>query len=227
MPNLGPQSKADGPMFRLTQAVAEKPIAPILSPDLTCILPRRVTVVAEKPVLGAPQQLDILTMTDLLILTLFPTLVVAAAIGDVLTLRIPNWLNAATALSVLPMAVLAGMPLDVAQWHLLGGAVLLVFGFTLFARGYIGGGDAKLMAAVGLWIGWSALLPFVIVTSLAGGALAILYKVGQLVQTDLEVRDVAWLKRVIRTDLKLPYGIAIATGALWVYSGTWWMKGLI
>jgi prepilin peptidase CpaA len=166
-------------------------------------------------------------MTDLLILTLFPTLVVAAAIGDVLNMRIPNWLNAATALSVVPMAVLAGMPLDVAQWHLLGGAVLLVFGFALFARGYIGGGDAKLMAAVGLWIGWSALLPFVIVTSLAGGALAILYKLGQLVQTELGVRDVAWLKRVIRADLQLPYGIAITTGALWVYSGTWWMKGLI
>jgi prepilin peptidase CpaA len=166
-------------------------------------------------------------MTDLLILTLFPTLVVAAAIGDVLTMRIPNWLNAATALSVLPMALLAGMPLDVAQWHLLGGAVLLVFGFALFARGFIGGGDAKLMAAVGLWIGWSALLPFVIVMTLAGGALAILYKVGQLVRTDIEVRDVAWLKRVIRADLQLPYGIAIATGALWVYSATWWMKGLI
>jgi prepilin peptidase CpaA len=122
----------------------------------------------QKNLSSGTQQLDILTMTDLLILTLFPTLVVAAAIGDVLTMRIPNWLNAATALSVLPMAVLAGMPLDVAQWHLLGGAVLLVFGFALFARGYIGGGDAKLMAAVGLWIGWSALLPFVIVTSVGG-----------------------------------------------------------
>ena len=166
-------------------------------------------------------------MTELFILTLFPTLVVAAAIGDVLTMRIPNWLNAVTALSVLPMAVLAGMPLDVAQWHLLGGAVLLVFGFALFALGYIGGGDAKLMAAAGLWIGWSAVLPFVIVTSVAGGILAIVYKVGQLVRTDLEVRNVSWLKRVIRADLQLPYGIAVATGALWVYSGTWWMKGLI
>ena len=52
-------------------------------------------------------------MTDFLVLTIFPTLVIAAAIGDLLTLRIPNWLNGATALSVLPMAVLAGMPLEV------------------------------------------------------------------------------------------------------------------
>lgn len=166
-------------------------------------------------------------MTDLFILVLFPTLVLAAAIGDVLTMRIPNWLNAATAISVVPMAVLAGMPLDVAQWHLLAGLVMLLFGFGLFSRGYIGGGDAKLMAAAALWVGWSALLPFVLVTTLAGGALAIIYKLWQLVRTEHVVRDFAWLRKAIRADLELPYGIAIAVGALWVYSKTWWMEALI
>ena len=166
-------------------------------------------------------------MTDLLILVLFPTLVLAAAIGDVFTMRIPNWLNAATALSVVPMAVLAGMPLDVVQWHLLAGLVMLLFGFGLFARGYIGGGDAKLMAAAGLWVGWSALLPFVLVTTLAGGVLAIVYKLWQLARTEHVVRDFTWLRKALRADLELPYGIAIAVGALWVYSGTWWMEALI
>jgi prepilin peptidase CpaA len=125
------------------------------------------------------------------------------------------------------MAAFVGMPLDVMQWHLLAGAVMLVVGFGLFARGYIGGGDAKLVAAVGLWIGWSSLLPFVIVTTLAGGALAILYKLWELVRVEQEVRDVVWLRRVFRSDLELPYGIAIATGAVWVYSGTWWMERLV
>lgn len=166
-------------------------------------------------------------MTDLLILVLFPTLVLAAAIGDALTMRIPNWLNAATALSVVPMAVLAGMPLDVVQWHLLAGVVMLIFGFALFVRGYLGGGDAKLMAAAGLWVGWSALLPFVLVTTLAGGALAIIYKLWQLVRTEHVARDFAWLRKAIRADLELPYGIAIAVGAMWVYSKTWWMEALI
>jgi prepilin peptidase CpaA len=166
-------------------------------------------------------------MTDLLILALFPTLVIAAAIGDVLTMRIPNWLNGATALAVVPMAVLAGMPLDIVPWHLLAGAVMLVFGFGLFARGYVGGGDAKLLAAAGLWIGWSSLLPFVLVTTLAGGALAIICKLWQLVRTEHEARDFAWFRRAIRADLELPYGIAIAAGAVWVYSGTWWMEALI
>jgi prepilin peptidase CpaA len=166
-------------------------------------------------------------MIDLLALTLFPTLMLAAAICDLLTMRIPNWLNGVAALSLLPMAALMGMPLDVLQWHVLAGVVMLVSGFGLFARGYIGGGDAKLMAAAGLWVGWSALLPFVLVTTLAGGALAILYKLWQLVRADCEVRDVVWLRRVFRADLELPYGIAIATGGLWVYSGTWWMARLM
>lgn len=166
-------------------------------------------------------------MTDLLVLTLFPTLVIAAAIGDLFTMRIPNWLNGAMALSVLPMAGVAGMPLDVAQWHLLAGAVMLAVGFGLFARGYIGGGDAKFMAAAGLWIGWSALLPFLLVTTLAGGVLAIVMKLRQLVRADREVGDHGWLRRAIRAELDLPYGIAIAVGAVWVYSGTWWMEGLI
>jgi prepilin peptidase CpaA len=166
-------------------------------------------------------------MTELLALTLFPTLVIAAAIGDLFTMRIPNWLNGVTALSVVPMGLLAGMPLAVAQGHLLAGAVMLVLGFALFARGYVGGGDAKLLAAAGLWIGWSSLLPFVLVTTIAGGVLAIVYKLWQLVRTEQEVRDFVWLRRVLRADLELPYGIAIAAGAVWVYSGTWWIEGLI
>jgi prepilin peptidase CpaA len=166
-------------------------------------------------------------MTDLLVLTLFPTLVVAAAVGDMLTMRIPNWLNAAVALSILPMAALVGMPLEVIQWHLLAGLIMLAVGFGLFSRGYIGGGDAKLMAAAALWVGWSSLLPFLLVTTLAGGVLAIVYKLWQLVRTEHEVRDFVWLRRVIRADLQLPYGIAIAAGAVWVYAGTWWMEGLV
>ena len=172
-------------------------------------------------------QRDSSAMTEILVLTLFPTLVIAAAIGDLLTMRIPNWLNGVVALSVLPMAVLAGMPFDVAQWHLLAGAVMLVFGFGLFARGYVGGGDAKLLAAAGLWIGWTSLLPFLLITTLAGGVLAIVCKLWQLIRSEQEVRDFAWLRRAMRTNLELPYGIAIAAGAVWVYSGTWWMEGLV
>lgn len=162
-------------------------------------------------------------MTDLFLMILFPSLVVAAGVGDLLTMRIPNWLNLAIAVSMPPMALIAGMPLDLVAWHLLAGAVMLVIGFGLFAGRLVGGGDAKLMAAAALWVGWSQLLLFVIITSLAGGALAVLMKLWQLLRVEHEVKDVAWLKQVFRRDLQLPYGAAIAVGAAWVYPLTWWI----
>lgn len=165
-------------------------------------------------------------MTEFLLLALFPTLVIAAGIGDCLTMRIPNWLNGATALAAVAMAILAGMPLELLPWHLLAGLIMLVVGFGLFAGNFIGGGDAKLMAAAALWIGWSGLLVFVLITAVAGGALAIVMKVWQLIRTDQEVRG-TWFRRIFRSDLNLPYGVAIAAGALWVYPATWWMESVL
>ena len=78
-----------------------------------------------------------------------------------------------------------------------------------------------------MWIGWSSLLPFVLTTTLAGGALAIVCKFWQMARAEHEIRDFNWLRRILRTNLELPYGIAIAVGAVWVYSGTWWMEGQI
>jgi Flp pilus assembly protein protease CpaA len=48
-----------------------------------------------------------------------------------------------------------------------------------------------------------------------------------MARTEQEIRDFNWLRRVLRSNLELPYGIAIAVGALGVYSGTWWMEGQI
>jgi prepilin peptidase CpaA len=104
--------------------------------------------------------------------------------------------------------------------------VMLAAGFGLFAANAIGGGDAKLFAAASLWIGWSQLMPFAIYTALAGGALAIIMKGWQMVRIEHEVKNVAWLKQVIRTDLDLPYGVAIATGALMAFPATFWMQRL-
>lgn len=166
-------------------------------------------------------------MIELALLVFLPAMVVLAGIGDFLTMRIPNWLTGAIALAVFPMAWLAGMPFEVFQWHLATGTVVLAIGFGLFAGGVIGGGDAKLMAAVALWMGWPQIIPFLVIMGLAGGALAILMKLWQFVRIEHEVKDVGWLKQVIRTDLDLPYGAAIAAGCVVAYPQTWWMQSLV
>lgn len=163
-------------------------------------------------------------MLTTLPLLLLPALVVAAAASDVMTMRIPNWLNAVLALSMVPAALIAGMPLDTLLWHLLTGLLVLGIGFGLFAAGVIGGGDAKLMAAVALWIGWQQVVAFLIITALAGGVLAVAMKLWQAVRVAHEAGGLPWFKRVFRADLDLPYGVAIAAGCLAVYPQTIWLR---
>ena len=165
-------------------------------------------------------------MFDVVLASLFPFLVIAAAVSDFFTMKIPNWLNLFIAVLMLPMAFIFGMPGETVLWSLAAGVLMLAAGFGLFAVNAIGGGDAKLFAAASLWIGWNSLLPFAMYTAFAGGVLAIVMKMWQFVQIEHEVKDVAWLKQVIRADLDLPYAVAIATGAMFAYPTTFWMQHL-
>lgn len=162
-------------------------------------------------------------MLTLLGQTLLPFLAVAAAISDFLTMRIPNWLNAVIALAFFPMAFITGMPGEVILWHCLASVVVLAVGFGLFSAGYIGGGDAKLLAAVALWIGWTQLPPFLLITVFAGGVLALVMKVWQMFRLEGEVHEIGWAKRLFGLKMDLPYGVAIAAGTILAFPGTWWM----
>jgi len=101
-------------------------------------------------------------------------LVVAAGatLTDLQAARIPNALTVTSGLAgLLAHAVLPGG----AGWATsLGGmaAGLAVF-FPFFALGGLGGGDVKLMAALGAWVGWPAVLSLALYTALAGGVVAI------------------------------------------------------
>ena len=101
-------------------------------------------------------------------------LVVAAgaALTDVQSARIPNALTVSSGLAgLLAHAVL---PAGSGWSTSLGGmaAGLAVF-FPFFALGGLGGGDVKLMAALGAWVGWPSVLSLALYTALAGGVVAI------------------------------------------------------
>ena len=165
-------------------------------------------------------------MTQIVVLTIFPLLLIYAAIGDVRAMRIPNWLNGLMAAAFFPVAFLAGMPLAEMGWHLAAFGVVLLAGMALFTFGFIGGGDAKMLAAAALWVGWGdALMMFVIITAVGGGLLAIVMKLWQLASLEQGVwgRDGA-LRKALSRNLELPYGVAIAAGALLAYpsAASWW-----
>jgi prepilin peptidase CpaA len=102
----------------------------------------------------------------------FLSLLIAGALTDLSERRIPNCVTAAVVL-LYPLHVLAS-PAPVPWLPALGVAALVfAIGFTVFACGWIGGGDVKLIAAVSLWAGQEHIVLFMIATSLAGGVLAL------------------------------------------------------
>ena len=149
------------------------------------------------------------------LLLIFPVLVIVGALKDLTTFTIPNAISLALA-AAFPLAALAlGMSLGAIGVSFAVGAVALVLGMGMFAAGWIGGGDAKLFAAAALWLGLPAATSYLLVTGLAGGALA----VGLLGLRSAPVRAVmpagpAWFERLAQVGENVPYGVAIAVGAL-------------
>jgi prepilin peptidase CpaA len=146
----------------------------------------------------------------------------AAVVQQDLTRRkIPN---------ALPVAVLALGAVKwaaVGRWGELGGACLasgIVFLATcfLFWRGWMGGGDVKLLTAASFMFGSADTLPFVFATSLVGGVLAI----GVLVHDRIIRRPAgnpagAEGSEAPPAQPTVPYGVAIAVAAVWILFKQW------
>ena len=149
------------------------------------------------------------------LLAIFPLLVILAALSDVTSFTIPNRISALLFLAFFPAALALGRPLGEVGVDLAIFAAALLAGMGMFAAGWIGGGDAKLLAAASLWLGLSAMPAFLLVTALAGGALAVLLMNvrSSWVQPYLGGAP-GWLARLATPGADVPYGVAIATGAL-------------
>jgi prepilin peptidase CpaA len=165
-------------------------------------------------------------MSQFLSITIFPLLMIVAGAGDALAMRIPNWLTASIAILFFPMALITGMPLATFGLHVAVGFGLFAVGFSLFSIGLFGGGDAKLLAAAGLWIGWPNFLEFMVLTVFAGGLLALTVGAWSLVNINSEIAKGAWFKRFGAIKPSLPYGYALAIGAILAFPQSWWMRTL-
>jgi len=145
----------------------------------------------------------------------FPALAIFAGMRDATTFTIPNWISLAIFGAFYPAALLLGMsPAEIGISTLIGVGAL-VAGMGMFAAGWIGGGDAKLFAASALWIGWSALFPFLAVTALAGGGLAVMLMLARSMWLrPITTGMTGWVGRLATPGENVPYGVAIAVGAL-------------
>jgi len=139
--------------------------------------------------------------TELLLILLAIILVVAAVI-DVRTFTISNRLNAAIALC----APLYWLSVSLNPWpdmavQVAGAIIVFIILAGAFYAGMMGGGDVKLAAALALWFPPAGTVKFLVLMSLAGGILTL------FLLTLHRLR-----KREGRPEI--PYGVAIAFGAL-------------
>ena len=167
-------------------------------------------------------------MFELAILLIFPAMMAFAAASDLFTMTISNRVSLILIAGFLAMALLTGMPWQVIGMHMLAGMMVLVITFTLFALGWIGGGDAKLAAATALWLGWSQLLEYAVYSSLLGGLLtiALLSLRGAPLHPPFLMRE-GWYARMTDAKTGIPYGIALAAAGLILYPSSFWMTGAL
>jgi prepilin peptidase CpaA len=165
-------------------------------------------------------------MRDLALLTVLPGAVAYAAAMDLLTLTIPNRISAVLVLAFFPLAACVGLEARTFLEHIGAGAAMLALGILLFLPGWFGGGDAKLMAAVALWVGLDNLAAYILYVALAGGTIATLFATARALPLPRLLLGEPWALRLHRRDAGIPYGLALAAGALLVYPQTIWFARL-
>lgn len=127
-----------------------------------------------------------------------------AALSDLRSRTIPNFMPVLLLVAFIPAAWFAGYGWPQALSHLGAAAMVFAVAVLLFALRVWGGGDAKLVAAVALWIGFTALSRFVVIMALAGGVLALV------------------MLLIYGRRARVPYGIAIAIAGL-----DWWLAAML
>lgn len=156
----------------------------------------------------------------LLILALVGTLA-WAAVNDALWFRIPNAVPIAI-LALYPLYLLVGgQGLAQLHWALALALGVFLIGAFMFSRGWMGGGDVKLLAALALWAGPARFPELIVMTSIAGGVLALVAflpgRAAALSWLAMNLRIALQLPEAPRTATgrrTIPYGVAIAVGGL-------------
>lgn len=152
----------------------------------------------------------------------FPSVMVYSAIADMVTMTSSNRIVVFLVAGFLALAPLTGMDWTSFALHGAAGGMVLAGGFALFALGWIGGGDAKLAAAIALWVGLDHTLSFIGMSAVFGGLMAVAILAFRGAILPETVMRHPWVQRLHGDRAGIPYGVALAAGALVVYPATVW-----
>ena len=147
-------------------------------------------------------------------LAVLPALAIVAALKDLTSMKIPNWISGLLILGFFPAALALGLPPAAIGLHLAVAVAALLIGMGLFALNLLGGGDVKLMAAACLWLGLAGSGVFVLATAVVGGVFSLALLVSRAWLQPYVGAGPGWLVQLMEPKGHIPYGVAIAIGAL-------------
>ena len=147
-------------------------------------------------------------------------LLLYVATTDIATRLIRN--EICLALALLGIAGQLASPMQVAQ-SLIAAAILLLLLSVIYTRGWIGGGDIKLLVALAIGLPLAGVVQLLTITALAGGVLALVHlMMRHLPYPRLAPAGSSLVRRVYAIErwrnlrhAPLPYGVAIACGGIW------------
>ena len=155
-----------------------------------------------------------MTGLEFFIILSFLTLIFSAAISDLTRFKIPNKYPFFISLLFFISSALVNWSWWFVIHNLLTALVILLICFLFFIKRYIGGGDAKLFSAISLWAGLNGIYEFVLIMAISGGVLSILLILFRKLTLSPVLKRIYWINQLHSNKNQIPYGLAIAFGAL-------------
>lgn len=154
-------------------------------------------------------------------LVVFPFCMLFASVSDLLSMTIANRVSIILLVAFAVLAPMAGMDWTTYGWHFLAGALVLSITFSVFAIGGMGGGDAKLMTATAVWMGFGPLLvEYLVNAAFIGGLLTFAIIVFRKSPLSMMYGNNMFLRHFADQKTGVPYGIALGIAGLMIYPKT-------
>jgi prepilin peptidase CpaA len=161
------------------------------------------------------------------LILIFPMAMAFAAAMDLFTMTIPNRVSILLVVSFAIVAWIVGPSWAVLNNHLTVGAIVFVAAIAMFAMGWLGGGDAKILSAASLWIGPDLLANYLVYVGLIGGVLAFaLLRYRSITVLPEWLSNQTWALRLHEKNGGMPYGVALGAGGMLLYPQTIWFLAL-
>lgn len=155
------------------------------------------------------------------IFVIFPFCMLFAAVSDMVSMTIANRVSIILVASFAVIAPMTGMDWATYGWHFAAGGLVLAVTFVLFAIGGMGGGDAKLLAATAVWMGFGiTLLQYLVLGAMLGGLLTLLIIVFRNSPMSVLSANNTFLRHFADHKAGIPYGVALGIAGMMIYPQT-------